>query len=73
MISGIGPKIEGILNELGIFKFEQISTWKKAERDWVDNYLNFKGRIDRDNWVKQAKVLAKGGAEEYLKVFGKKP
>ncbi len=60
LISGVGPKIEGILNGLGIYKFEQIAKWKKAERDWVDGYLKFKGRIDRDNWVKQAKALAKG-------------
>ena len=73
MISGVGPKIEGILNGLGIYKFEQVSKWKKAERDWVDGYLKFKGRIDRDDWVKQAKALAKGGAEEYIRVFGKKP
>lgn len=59
LVSGIGPKIEGILHELGIYKFEQIGKWKKAERDWVDGYLRFKGRIDRDDWVKQAKVLAK--------------
>jgi peptide/nickel transport system ATP-binding protein len=59
MISGVGPKIEGILNGLGVYKFEQISKWKKAERDWVDNHLKFKGRIDRDDWVKQAKALAK--------------
>jgi len=59
LISGIGPKLEGVLNGLGIYKFEQISKWKKAERDWVDGYLNFKGRIDRDNWVAQAKKLAK--------------
>lgn len=58
-ISGVGPKIEGILNELGIYKFGQIADWKKAERDWVDGYLNFKGRIERDAWVKQAKKLAK--------------
>ena len=32
-----------------------------------------KGRIDRDDWVKQAKALAKGGEAEYVKVFGKKP
>ena len=60
LISGVGPKLEGVLNGLGIYKFEQISKWKKAERDWVDGYLNFKGRIDRDNWVSQAKKLAKG-------------
>ncbi len=59
LISGVGPKLEGVLNGLGIYKFEQVSKWKKAERDWVDGYLKFKGRIDRDNWVSQAKKLAK--------------
>lgn len=58
-ISGVGPKLEGVLNGLGIYKFEQISKWKKAEREWVDGYLKFKGRIDRDNWVAQAKKLMK--------------
>ncbi|MEM8750401.1 MAG: dipeptide ABC transporter ATP-binding protein [Pseudomonadota bacterium] len=60
MISGVGPKIEGILNGLGVYKFEQIAKWKKAERAWVDDHLSFKGRIDREDWVKQAKALAKG-------------
>ncbi|PCH46427.1 MAG: NADH-quinone oxidoreductase subunit NuoE [Hyphomicrobiales bacterium] len=73
MISGVGPKLEGTLNKLGIYKFEQVAKWKKAERQWVDGYLSFKGRIDREDWVKQAKALAKGGAEEYIRVFGKKP
>jgi NADH-quinone oxidoreductase subunit E len=73
LISGVGPKIEGTLHELGIFTFAQVAGWKKAERDWVDGYLNFKGRIERDDWVKQAEALAKGGEAEYIKVFGKKP
>lgn len=73
LISGVGPKIEGTLHELGIFTFAQVAGWKKAERDWVDGYLNFKGRIERDDWVKQAKALAKGGEAEYIRVFGKKP
>ncbi|MGI9363674.1 MAG: dipeptide ABC transporter ATP-binding protein [Rhizobiaceae bacterium] len=73
MISGVGPKIEGILNGLGVYKFEQVAKWKKAERDWVDDHLRFKGRIEREDWVRQAKALAKGGAEEYMRVFGKKP
>ncbi len=73
MISGVGPKIEGTLHELGIFTFAQVAAWKKAEREWVDGYLNFKGRIERDDWIKQAKALAKGGEAEYIKVFGKKP
>ncbi|WP_160004676.1 NADH-quinone oxidoreductase subunit E [Rhizobium sp. 18055] len=73
LISGVGLKIEGTLHELGIFTFSQVAGWKKAEREWVDGYLNFKGRIERDDWVKQAKALAKGGEAEYIKVFGKKP
>ncbi len=73
LISGVGPKIEGTLHELGIFTFAQVAGWKLAEREWVDGYLNFKGRIERDDWVKQAEALAKGGEAEYIKVFGKKP
>jgi NADH-quinone oxidoreductase subunit E len=73
MISGVGPKIEGILHSLGIYTFKQVASWKKAEREWVDGYLKFKGRIEREDWVKQAKALAKGGEAEYIKVFGKKP
>lgn len=73
LISGVGPKIEGTLHELGIFTYAQVAAWKKAEREWVDGYLNFKGRIERDDWVKQAKALAKGGEAEYIRVFGKKP
>ncbi|KOF22222.1 NADH dehydrogenase [Ensifer adhaerens] len=73
LISGVGPKIEDTLHELGIYTYAQVASWKKAEREWVDGYLNFKGRIERDDWVKQAKALAKGGEAEYIKVFGKKP
>ena len=73
MISGVGPKIEGILHSLGIYTFAQVAAWKKAERDWVDDYLKFKGRIEREDWVKQAKALAKGGRDEYVRVFGKEP
>ena len=73
LISGVGRKIEGTLHSLGIYTFGQIAAWKKAEREWVDGYLNFKGRIERDDWVRQAKALAKGGVAEYIRVFGKKP
>lgn len=73
LIAGVGPKIERVLNELGIYRFEQIAAWKKRERDWVDGYLRFQGRIERDDWVRQAKALAKGGEAEYIKVFGRKP
>ena len=73
LISGVGPKIEGTLHELGIFTFAQVAGWRQAECDWVDGYLNFKGRIERDEWIKQAEALAKGGEAEYIRVFGKKP
>lgn len=58
-IKGIGPKIESILNEKGIYHFEQVAAWKRKDVTWVDNELSFKGRIDREEWVKQAKALAK--------------
>ena len=73
MINGVGPKIEGQLNELGIWQFAQVAAWKKAEREWVNGYLRFSGRIERDDWVRQAKALAKGGRDEYVRVFGKEP
>jgi len=73
LISGVGPKIERILNDLGIHTFAQIASWNKRQCNWVDAYLSFHGRIERDNWVKQAKALAKGGEAEYIRVFGKKP
>ncbi|CAH2408646.1 NADH-quinone oxidoreductase subunit E [Mesorhizobium escarrei] len=73
LISGVGPRIEGVLHSLGIFTYAQVASWKKAEREWVDGYLNFHGRIEREDWVKQAKALAKGGIAEYIRVFGKKP
>ncbi|MEQ1939131.1 NADH-quinone oxidoreductase subunit E [Mesorhizobium sp. CN5-321] len=73
LISGVGPKNEATLHSLGIYTFAQVASWKKAERAWVDGYLNFHGRIEREDWVRQAKALAKGGVAEYIRVFGKKP
>lgn len=58
-IKGIGPKIEGTLNNLGIYHFDQIAGWNRKSISWVDNDLSFKGRIDREKWVSQAKQLAK--------------
>ena len=57
-IGGVGPVLEGKLNALGIFHFWQIAKWSRAEVDWVDSYLSFKGRIDRDDWLAQAERLA---------------
>jgi NADH-quinone oxidoreductase subunit E len=57
-ISGVGPKIEGILHSLGIFHFDQIAAWTPDNVDWIDAQLRFKGRIGRENWIEQAKTLA---------------
>lgn len=61
LISGVGPKLEQVLNGLGIWTFAQIADWKPEEAAWVDDYLQFSGRIGRDNWISQAGALAKGG------------
>lgn len=66
-ISGVGPKIEGVLNELGIFHFDQVASWTRENVEWVDGYLAFRGRIDREQWISQAKVLAAGGETEFSK------
>ncbi|HEV8033204.1 NADH-quinone oxidoreductase subunit E [Yoonia sp.] len=58
-ISGVGPKLEQVLNELGFWHFDQIAKWTEAEIAWVDSRLKFKGRIARDNWMAQAADLAK--------------
>jgi NADH-quinone oxidoreductase subunit E len=58
-ISGVGPKLEQTLNELGFYHFDQIAKWTDAEIQWVDNRLKFKGRITRDDWIGQAAELAK--------------
>jgi len=58
-ISGVGPKLEKTLNGLGIFHFEQIAGWGAKDVSEVDDLLSFKGRIERDKWIAQAKKLAK--------------
>ena len=57
LISGVGPKLEGVLNDLGFYHFDQIAKWTDAEVAWVDSRLKFKGRIERDDWIGQAKKL----------------
>jgi NADH-quinone oxidoreductase subunit E len=63
-IKGIGKVNESKLNGLGIFHFDQIAAWSRPEIRWVGTYLSFPGRIDREDWVEQAKTLAAGGSSE---------
>ncbi|WP_333817150.1 NADH-quinone oxidoreductase subunit E [Tabrizicola sp.] len=62
LILGIGPKLEALCHRLGFYHFDQIANWTEGEIAWVDENLEgFKGRVTRDRWVAQAKVLAAGG------------
>jgi predicted flap endonuclease-1-like 5' DNA nuclease len=66
-IKGIGRQNEARLNALGIWHFQQIADWTPDNVTWVGSYLAFPGRIDREDWVAQAKVLAAGGDTEFSK------
>lgn len=63
-IGGVGPKLEEKLNEIGIYHFRQIAAFTPENVAWVDDHLNFKGRIERDDWVGQAEQLAAESGEE---------
>ncbi len=66
MIKGVGPKLEQLLHKLGFFHFDQVAKWTADEVQWVDQNLEgFKGRVSRDDWVAQAKLLADGKETEF--------
>jgi predicted flap endonuclease-1-like 5' DNA nuclease len=67
LIKGIGSTLHKVLNELGVFHFEQIASWSKKEIAWVNDHLAFSGRIEREEWVQQAKKLLKGEQTEVSK------
>jgi predicted flap endonuclease-1-like 5' DNA nuclease len=64
-IRGIGQQNEGRLHGLGIWHFDQVARWNAQECLWVGSYLAFPGRIEREEWVKQAKTLAAGKDTEF--------
>jgi NADH-quinone oxidoreductase subunit E len=65
-IKGVGPKLEAALHAVGVRHFDQIAGWTPAEVAWMDaNLEGFKGRVTRDDWVAQAKILASGGETEF--------
>ena len=57
-IRGIGPGLQRILNQNGVFHFRQIAVWTEDEIATIDAILRFRGRIERDNWVEQARRLS---------------
>lgn len=72
LIKGVGPKLNSLLNNLGVTRYDQIAAWKEAEIEEVDKYLeSFSGRITRDSWIDQAKYLAKDDIAGFEKKYGK--
>ncbi|UIP07868.1 hypothetical protein LY632_05575 [Erythrobacter sp. SDW2] len=71
-IKGVGPKLVEMLRGLGVTSFQQIADWSDADIDRIDAELGrFQGRIRRDDWVAQAKLLASGDTAGYEARFGK--
>jgi len=65
LIKGIGPKNEKACHALGIYKLRQIADWTPDEAVWVGHHMAFPGRIEREHWIAQAKLLASGGDTEH--------
>jgi predicted flap endonuclease-1-like 5' DNA nuclease len=65
LIRGIGPQNEARLHALGVWHFDQIAAWTPKEAQWVGGYLAFPGRIEREDWIGQARLLAEGGTTEH--------
>ncbi len=64
-IRGVGVLIEKKLNSLGVSRYEQVANWTSADIERFSDKLDFKGRIERENWVEQARILAAGGQTEF--------
>jgi len=71
MIKGIGPQIDALLRSLGFERFEQIAGWMPEDIERVDASLGeFKGRIIRDEWIAQARLLAAGDLAAFNQRYG---
>lgn len=65
-IEGIGPALEKLCHDLGIWHFDQIAGWGPAEIAWMDgNLKGFRGRVTRDKWVAQARLIGQVGVEAF--------
>ena len=71
-IKGLGPTLSATLNGAGVTSFAQIAAWSDADIDRIDAQLGrFQGRIRRDDWVGQAKLLAQGDENGFAERYGK--
>jgi predicted flap endonuclease-1-like 5' DNA nuclease len=70
-MKGVGPKLAAQLHQLGVIRFAQIADWDDADIDRIDAQLGrFQGRIRRDGWVEQARLLAAGDTAGFASRFG---
>ena len=71
LLKGVGPKLNTMLKGLGVSSFEQVANWSAADIREIDSKLGaFAGRISRDNWIDQAKLLVKGDVAGFEKKYG---
>jgi len=56
-LSGVGPALEKKLMAAGVTSLEQVAAWTEADVTKIDEELSFKGRIEREGWIAQAKEL----------------
>ncbi|TPL92394.1 proton-conducting membrane transporter [Mesorhizobium sp. B2-3-12] len=66
---GIGPVNEKLLKAQGVTSFAQIAAWTAADIKRIEDVMNFDGRIARERWIEQARLLAAGNEAEFAKQF----
>lgn len=70
-IKGIGPQLDALLRDLGVTRFEDVAAWMPEDIERIDAALGpFKGRIIRDEWIAQARLLARGDMETFHQRYG---
>ena len=60
------------LNSLGVYSYAQVANWTNEDIERTSQMLEFKGRIERENWVEQARILASGGHTEFSQRIDRK-
>jgi len=68
-IRGISEAVQSKLYQLGFQTYRQIANWSFADVERVSKKLNFNGRIERENWIEQARILSSGGQTEFSQRF----
>ena len=67
LINGIGNVIEKKLHAMGVYHFEQIANWTKAQAEDFSKAVGFPGRAEREGWMKESAVFMKGGTTEHAR------